>query len=507
MSFKAPPLLYKSIADHDSEPLSKSSKKTKSFYSFKLVPENIAPLDQQANWIEQVELKGCITIHTDSGFIVQSCKAHRDEWITIWVAGENHPDYKKYLYGISLIHKNTKRYSKRLDQGNIGKLKSIIEPVTIVSGRSKMTQYLAFADVEFHRRAGIEEYSWGAGRCTDEIISFFKKTYPQWRWTGDPLSRVICGNDVRLAAFGLDSNPDKTFHELFLEMFGLPANIFNTPFFKREITKLQSLALDIMSEGFKPRFGHKYSHVKLVTKYSYAANFTKLLLEIYGPSLPIDYIQRAWNFNLLGDLHKFYVNLYDLTSIGIDPVAALIKENIPPQSFIKMYEQSKDSTFADTIIMLKRYNKLTGSTDFPRPKRWRIKEWHDLLSLEIFKLKVENKPLPQSLFPKPVKSSDLTFFQPRDTHELAKWGAAVRNCVSSSPQYAMGVKSKKHFIVLATRDNKPFLTIQLNLIGGTVHIVQIQAHGESERTTSHDLRKYERELSKAFRIREGQIRS
>jgi hypothetical protein len=54
-----------------------------------------------------------------------------------------------------------------------------------------------------------------------------------------------------------------------------------------------------------------------------------------------------------------------------------------------------------------------------------------------------------SLTPIKVQHNDQqwTFIQPIDTHQLAAWGQAVRNCVGNATNYAEGVRKKQHFIV------------------------------------------------------------
>ena len=56
----------------------------------------------------------------------------------------------------------------------------------------------------------------------------------------------------------------------------------------------------------------------------------------------------------------------------------------------------------------------------------------------------------------------LCFFQPQDTHQLAEWGRAARNCVGST-SYGKGIKKKEHFIVLIMINKVPRYTVQLRL--------------------------------------------
>jgi hypothetical protein len=134
--------------------------------------------------------------------------------------------------------------------------------------------------------------------------------------------------------------------------------------------------------------------------------------------------------------------------------------------------------FEDTINMVNQivvYNN-TLPKDAPKldpmPRRWRMNEWHDHVMGETWKIKNPKVDLPQKLFPEPIKVDNFTFIQPIDTHQLSKWGQAVRNCVGSG-NYAEGIKKFKHLIVLAMIDGKPRYTIQLNVDNGVMNVAQM----------------------------------
>ena len=107
-----------------------------------------------------------------------------------------------------------------------------------------------------------------------------------------------------------------------------------------------------------------------------------------------------------------------------------------------------------------------GRIDNIKPKRWRLQEWHDHLMAETWKITNPNIDLPQKLFPNPMRipfndvinhtqsgtlpgDGYFSFFQPHDTHQLAAWGRAVRNCVGGGHGYAEGIKKMKHLITIA----------------------------------------------------------
>ena len=135
--------------------------------------------------------------------------------------------------------------------------------------------------------------------------------------------------------------------------------------------------------------------------------------------------------------------------------------------FVEVYDM-RFSDLNDSINMLTGLIKQHG-IDFKKPKRWRIAEFHDYVTAESWKLRNENEKLPQDLFPKPIKVTldlngalnivQMTFFQPKDTHQLA--------------EYSERIRKKKNFIVLAMIENKPRYTIQLSLDRGILHVDQI----------------------------------
>lgn len=146
------------------------------------------------------------------------------------------------------------------------------------------------------------------------------------------------------------------------------------------------------------------------------------------------------------------------------------------------------SEWNDTLQMLHRVlcDKETKGQTLDPPKRWRLTEFHDYVQAEAWKLEHTNHKLPQDLFPAPIKvtldDQAWTFIQPFDTHQLAAWGQAVRNCVGDASSYADGVRKKKHFIVLAMLENKPTFTIQLEVDMGMMSVKQIVGMSNSRLT-------------------------
>jgi hypothetical protein len=172
------------------------------------------------------------------------------------------------------------------------------------------------------------------------------------------------------------------------------------------------------------------------------------------------------------------------------------------------------SNWTDTISMLDSvlsHNQCaTEPLTLEIPKRWRLSEFHDHIQSVAWKVKNKNESLPQDLFPEPIKlelgSSKWTFFQPIDTHQLAAWGQAVRNCVGSASDYANGVRKKKHFIVLCMVDGKPQFTIQLEIDMGMMSVKQI-AGISNARLTDEQRELYTTAFSQALTQRESALTS
>lgn len=187
-----------------------------------------------------------------------------------------------------------------------------------------------------------------------------------------------------------------------------------------------------------------------------------------------------------------------------------MRENLPVESFLNMlyqkYKQqseldrqrsesggyllSCDSATGQRHVYMRdwrdTYQMLTqcitaGRTDNIKPRRWRLMEWHDHLMAETWKISNPNVDLPQKLFPQPIKVEQCndgeevkySFFQPHDTHQLAAWGRAVRNCVGGGHGYADGIKKMTHLIILTMINGQPRYTIQLSVDNGVMTVNQI----------------------------------
>jgi len=243
------------------------------------------------------------------------------------------------------------------------------------------------------------------------------------------------------------------------------------------------------------------------------------------PDCPLDYYQ-TYYFDLLSvKLHQIRVRSIDANeSILID----WLREHMPVASLFKMMqkyvgEQDSRTTWIDSDVGYARYGFhelndtfsmairiLKHRGELTPPKRWRINEFHDYVQAESWKIQNPNEFLRQDLFPEPIRvtrnGETWSFFQPVDTHQLAMWGQAVRNCVGSASHYADDIKKRKHFIVLCMIDGKPTFTIQLVVDMGLMSVKQI-AGVANQRLTEEQREAYTEAFREVLQQREKQLQS
>lgn len=298
-------------------------------------------------------------------------------------------------------------------------------------------------------------------------------------------------------------------------------HILDKPFFRKWIqdkcndinTKYQDETNDSMAVIRKPWLLIK----ELVTGIHYVHL-------IWGDAVPLDYYQTNID-NLMG------IKSHNTPS---QVTVEWLAKHMPVTSFFQMCckyylersseEAAKHHSFyfeqrlgiyqfrfhewADTCNMLDQI--LSNDKTIDPPKRWRIAEFHDHVQAEAWKIQNSNHKLPQDLFPTPVKvqhaDQGWSFFQPFDTHQLAQWGQAVRNCVGNASSYAEGVRKKQHFIVLCMVDGAPRFTIQLEVNMGLMSVKQIVGLHNS-RLSEDDRTLYSDAFRKALQFREEQLSS
>lgn len=302
--------------------------------------------------------------------------------------------------------------------------------------------------------------------------------------------------------------------------------ILDTPFFRKWIQANCDLILE--------RFADEKTEYRMDIKRPWLMiqELSKAIAcvhHVWGDAVPIDFYQT--NLDVLLGIKTWSVR---------DNVKQWLAENMTPASYFqvmsKFYKESMESmeemeksepyrtrwnrndnlqiyqfsfdSWRDTCSMLNTILE-AGKTIEP-PKRWRIAEFHDHVQAEAWKIKNPNHSLPQDLFPAPVKvqvdGQTWSFFQPIDTHQLAQWGQAVRNCVGNATNYAEGVRKKQHFIVLCLVEGKPTFTVQLQVRNGMLTVDQIAGFANAHLKQS-EREQYTQAFAQALQEQEKRLKS
>lgn len=272
-----------------------------------------------------------------------------------------------------------------------------------------------------------------------------------------------------------------------------------------------------------------YDRRKLASPYAILMQFMKTIstiLFIY-PDMDHNYLHSRYDWLCKCEMPGLH------SETGMD----WIRTNLSYQSLMNMfemhykhkveeYESNKNYINIDSAtgnhhvyftLWRDTYSMLTqciaaGRTDNIKPKRWRLVEWHDKLMAETWKIKNPKIDLPQKLFPEPIKIGEThdgdpnkyVFIQPIDTHQLAAWGKAVRNCVGNGSTYSEGIKKMKHIIVLCMINSTPRYTIQLTVDNGVMDVKQIADIG-NRRLTDIERANVQEAFQSALHIRESQL--
>jgi hypothetical protein len=301
-------------------------------------------------------------------------------------------------------------------------------------------------------------------------------------------------------------------------------HILDTPFFRKWI---QNKCNESIESFNNPDNNERVNILQPWNVIFHLCDQIKTIHDIWGDKCPLDYYQT--NLNALLNV------TVDLGYRTKDSYSWLV-QHMPVASFFtwinKYYETKEADRLAypntsyryksthtglytnsfreldDTMSMVSTILKDKG--ELAPPKRWRITEFHDYVQAEAWKITNVNEGLPQDLFPAPVKvqhnDQQWTFIQPIDTHQLAAWGQAVRNCVGNATGYAEGVRKKQHFIVLCMIDNKPQFTVQLKVSMGMMTVDQI-AGISNARLSEEQRESYTKVFGQALQQREEVLAS
>tara|TARA_R110000772_G_scaffold106618_1_gene208688 strand:+ start:273 stop:2000 length:1728 start_codon:yes stop_codon:yes gene_type:complete len=301
-------------------------------------------------------------------------------------------------------------------------------------------------------------------------------------------------------------------------------HILDTPFFRKWI---QNKCNESIESFNNPDNETKADIIQPWNTIFHLCKQIKTIHNIWGDKCPLDYYQ---------------TNLEALLCVTVDSGYRTkanwpwLVQHMPVASFFtwinKFYETKADEHLDNLHSMRYYMSSHTGLYVFPfreledtlsmvttvledkgelaPPKRWRITEFHDYVQAEAWKISNVNERLPQDLFPAPVKvqhnNQQWAFIQPIDTHQLAAWGQAVRNCVGNATGYAEGVRKKQHFIVLCMIDNKPQFTVQLKVSMGMMTVDQI-AGISNARLSEEQRESYTKVFGQALQQREEVLAS
>jgi hypothetical protein len=459
-------------------------------------------------------------------------------WVAAWLPNPG----EDYIYGFTYAFKNTETTCKQVYIKGID-----IKDTTIKKyGRIEFNVYTKFVTTEdisngyqshYWEHDNFKGYNAKGREIRPNVIQPFREavinSIPNYT-DGGIWDRIDSAKnnyhellELRYATIPKNQNIVPSF-ELYMEILGgryaedsdksfaVMQEKLSKPWFKRYINEQCQLIINTFND---PATKTKKEISSIHKRLLHTLNWILDILDIY-PDCPMDYLQTGIQTNMFLSVNRIYEINYCRTD---SHAKEWLATNLPVASLFNMLnkfiEDEKPSnkhkdnqlncymttfySFRDTMDMLN--NILDASKEITPPKRWRYTEFHDHVQAEAWKISNPNVKLPQDLFPAPVKvklnDETWTFIQPMDTHQLAQWGQAVRNCVGASSTYANAVKAKKQFIVLCMIDNKPVFTIQLKVSNGTMHVEQI-AGPSNKYLTSIEREKYQGIFQEALQIRE-----
>ena len=281
----------------------------------------------------------------------------------------------------------------------------------------------------------------------------------------------------------------------------------NTP----TIRRCQQEAVELINRHFFDPIGT--FNGEQVRKAVSTGVYTLLVVQFFNsfyPEASVDYVHQCIDRVVKNrDRKDIMRNLTTFSSGSLSAGRDWLLKNAPMQTVLGMLfpEQYSYESAQQGIDSIRIITRLLSSAEYndelEPPKRWR--DLHDYMMAKEWKITTPNEALPQDLFPEPVKNGEWTFFQPRDVHQLADWGRAVRNCVGGT-HYSEGIKKKKHFIVLAMVNRLPLITIQLSVDNGVMNVDQI-SKVSNQRLDSDENMAYQLAFSNALKIRENQLKA
>lgn len=509
LNFTIPKELYKQIGEYDlakpkkfkSVPANVKPIFPKAGIPEQLIPEEIYPKDLLLNAISTLNntqndsyLRTITFTHNNKEIAIT--KQSNKYWSAIWFEREG----DEVIFNYSIALRDLKSYKTGSSAKLFQKLEINEEDFTKVTHNKKAYLYYHkqvtkqdLIDRKYNSKHLIFN-QYNADPFYETFKHKLRKVINIWENTG-----VFCAYNESLASFlGIWDQRDNfswvpTF-EWVMENKSLPERIkekFNTPFFRKKICPILQRIIDNYNSS---DFNCKDAELK----FNYLEVFS-WIDTLYGDTLSVDHLQQIWNaLNFDSNEYTYFYLNSSKTSLA----SQWISDNVPISSFINM--MSKDfNLIKDTVDMIG--DIISRKPDLSYDGRWRVQEFHDWIMAEHWKLSNKNKKLPQDLFPNPVKVDDLTFIQPLNTHFLAQWGKAARNCVGSST-YFNGILKKDHFIILVLEKNSPHLTIQARLEDENLRIVQIKKTCNAN-LNSAETAFYRQLFAKALEIRSEELKN
>ncbi len=465
-------------------------------------------------------------------------------WYAAWLPQRG----EDYLYGYAYAFKNTAAAAKVVpnhiwnskDQCTEHQVGRGLQTFTYSATVTKQ-DIIAGADGRKWRAMGIASYYQKAREINQAINAFEQElmaTIPTWNDSRSIFDRLKCTNvldALDLPSYFTNRVKDKDSFQLTVDsliatskkagdygsyphfhsiLTGIE-HIITTPWIKKEL----QYELDRSTAVWNTPSNNLRKSIKYgFNAFEHICNSIHFINQIWS-DCPVDHYR-----NYYQELRR--VNLGNLRRS--DQMINWLREHMPVASFFNILRKFHEvephgrvSSISDHDYFIKSFWELNdtfsmimrvledGKTLEP-PKRWRMPDFHDYVQAEAWKVTNKNESLHQDLFPAPVKvsmdGSDWTFFQPVDTHQLAQWGQAVRNCVGSSSRYAEDIKKRKHFIVLCMIDGKPTFTIQLDVSMGVMNVVQI-AGVANQRLTDEQREEYSTAFRQALQSREKELSS
>ena len=465
-------------------------------------------------------------------------------WYAAWLPPKGQED--QYVYGYAHVLKDTAAARKTAPRSIINNLDSY-ERIQV----GRITYYMRHTVVTRQDIAdGVNKMYWRAeymntygeksreiASAVDQFRKSLEETIPIWEDSRNLFERLQCNNIAKALEIStslIKPEQQSTWELTLNNLINLVSNvsvlysewrsfsdvkhILDTPFFRKYA---QQKINECFAAYNDPDNKYQRNIKRPFKQLTRLVENIRYVDEIW-PECPIDYYQ-----NHVQELLTMHVRLYRMS----DAATFWLRKHMPVASFFnimaKHYQAENNRTinshapvdhdlgihtyrfyeWNDTMSMLTR---VLDKHELAPPKRWRITEFHDYVQAESWKIHNPNETLPQDLFPEPVKvqiNNELwTFFQPNDTHQLAMWGQAVRNCVGSASGYAEGVRKKKHFIVLCMVEGKPQFTIQLKVEGGMMSVDQIK--GLSNQNLTIDQKdQYTEAFRNALQLRTKQLSS